>query len=114
MAERLHEGEKVFRGIPVSAGVCRGKILVLDKPRHSIPERALPDGEVEGEVARFERALLTTRQQLRELQRKVGETLGAEQANIFEAHLLVLEDPVLIEETAKLIREKKANAEYAF
>jgi hypothetical protein len=33
MVERLHEGEIIYRGIAVSAGVCRGKILVLDKPR---------------------------------------------------------------------------------
>src|SRR6266850_6466077 len=114
MAERLHEGENVFRGIPVSAGVCRGKILVLDKPRHAIPQRQLSDSEVSQEVSRLERALMQTRQQVRDVQRKVVETVGAEQASIFDAHLLVLEDPVLIEETSKLIREQKVNAEHAF
>jgi phosphoenolpyruvate-protein phosphotransferase (PTS system enzyme I) len=114
MAERLHEGEQIFRGIPVSAGVCRGKILVLDKPRHAIAQRHLSDPEVSGELERLENTFRQTRQQVLEVQRKVTESIGAEQGSIFDAHLLVLEDPVLIEETVKLIREQKINAEYAF
>jgi len=114
MPERLHEGEKIFRGIPVSAGVCRGKILVLDKPRHVIPRRQLTDEEIPGEIVRLEHALAQTRQHVREVQRKVIESIGAEQGGIFDAHLLVLEDPVLIDESSKQIRGKKINAEQAF
>lgn len=114
MAERLHEGERIFRGIPVSAGVCRGKILVLDKPRHSIARRQLGDAEVPSELDRLENAFRQTRQQVLEVQRKVTESVGAEQGSIFDAHLLVLEDPVLIEEAVKLIREQKVNVEHAF
>src|ERR1051325_2656115 len=114
MADRLHQGEKVFRGIPVSAGVCRGKILVLDKPAHAIPERTLNDGELDAEVSRLARALVATRQRVRDVQRKVVETVGDEQGSIFDAHLLVLEDPVLLDETTKLIRSNKVNAEHAF
>lgn len=114
MAERLHEGEKIFRGIPVSAGVCRGKVLVLDKARHSIPERQLSDAEVSAELDRLESAFRETRQHVLEVQRKVTESVGAQQGSIFDAHLLVLEDPVLIDETVKLIREQKVNVEHAF
>jgi len=114
MAERLHEGERIFRGIPVSAGVCRGKILILDKPRHSIVQRQLSDTEVAGELDRLEQAFRQTRQQVLEVQRKVTERVGAEQGSIFDAHLLVLEDPVLIDEAVKLIREQKVNVEHAF
>ena len=114
MAERRHEGETVFRGIPVSAGVCRGKILVLDKPRHAPPQRELTEEQIPGEIVRLEQALARTRQQILEVQRKVVETVGGEQGSIFDAHLLILEDPVLIEEAVKAIREKKFNAEHAF
>ncbi len=48
------------------------------------------------------------------MQRKVVENLGAKEADIFEAHLLMLEDPVLVDEVIRLIKEKKVNAEYAF
>jgi len=114
MAERLHEGEQIFRGIPVSAGVCRGKILVLDKVRHAISQRQLEDAELASELDRLEQAFRQTRQQVLEVQRKITESVGAQQGSIFDAHLLVLEDPVLVDETVKLIREQKVNVEHAF
>lgn len=66
------------------------------------------------EVNRLERSLLQTRHQLIEIQRKVSEAMGAEEASIFEAHLLVLEDRTLIDEVVRLILERKVNAEHAF
>ena len=49
-----------------------------------------------------------------EVQRKVTESMGAEEGGIFDAHLLVLEDRVLIDEVMRIIQDKKVNAEYAF
>jgi phosphotransferase system enzyme I (PtsI) len=114
MAERLHEGETIFRGIPVSAGICRGKLLVLDKPHHTISQHTLSETEVAEELSRLERALIQTRHQLHDVQRQLVESVGAAQGSIFDAHLLVLEDPMLIDEAVKIIREKKVNAEHAF
>jgi len=114
VAERLHKGEKVLRGIPVSAGVCRGKILVLDKIGHNVARRDLADAEVPEEINRLEKALLGARQQILDVQRKLAGTLGAEHASIFDAHLLVLEDPALIDEAVRVIQSEKVNAEHAF
>ena len=114
MAERQNMDEKVFRGIPVFSGVCRGKILVVGRVQHTIVQRALADAELAGEVNRLERALLETRQQVLDVQRKVTESMGAEEGGIFDAHLLVLEDRVLIDEAVRIIQEKKVNAEHAF
>src|SRR6267378_1980214 len=114
MAERLHKGEKILRGIPVSAGVCRGKILVLDKVRHTIARRELADAELTEEVSRLEKALIRTREQILDVQRKLAEGIGAEQASIFDAHLMVLEDPALIDEAVRVIQTEKVNGEYAF
>jgi len=114
MAERLHKGETVFRGIPASAGVARAKIVVLEKPRHAIEQRTLTDAELPGEVSRLQQALLRTREQVREFQKKLAQNIGAEQAGIFEAHLLVLEDPSLIDEAVRTIQSDKTNAEHAF
>ncbi len=114
MPERQQSGEKVLRGIPVSAGVCRGKVLVLDRTRHAIPKRELADAEVPDELVRLERALVQARHQMQEVQRKVTETMGAEQGSIFDAHMLALEDPMLIDEVVRVIQEKKSNAEHAF
>ena len=108
------KGEKVYRGIAVSAGVCRGKVIVLHRARHAIVKRELDADSVVPEIKRFEHALVRTRQQITEIQRRVADTMSSSEADIFDAHLLMLEDRVLIEEVIKIIREQKANADYAF
>jgi len=108
------KGEKVFRGIAVSAGVCRGKVVVLHHARHAIVRRELGPDEVPQEIKRFEHALVRTRQQITDVQRRVAATMSSSEADIFDAHLLMLEDRVLIEEVIKIIQEQKANADYAF
>jgi phosphoenolpyruvate-protein phosphotransferase (PTS system enzyme I) len=108
------KGEKLFRGIAVSAGICRGKILVLDRAQHVITRRDLPDPEIMTEISRFEQALVQTRQQISEVQRKVAASMGAKEGDIFDAHLLMLEDQMLVDEVIRMIREQKVNAESAF
>src|SRR5512141_65904 len=112
MPAALPKGETTFRGIPVSAGVCRGRILVLDRSRPSIGRRGLPEKELPEEINRLEKALIQTRQQLLDVQRRVSEGMGAEEGSIFDAHLLVLEDRTLLDEVMRMIEEQKINAEY--
>jgi phosphotransferase system enzyme I (PtsI) len=115
MPDAARAGERIFRGIPVSPGVCRGKILVLGKPHgHGIVHREVPEEEIPAELKRFEQALVDTRHQIIEVQRQVTAGLGAADASIFDAHLLVLEDPTLIEEVTRLISKEHVTAEYAF
>lgn len=108
------KGEKTFRGIAVSDGVCRGKVVVLHRSRRVIARRDLTDDTVTPEIKRFEHSLVRTRQQITEVQRRVADTMSSSEADIFDAHLLMLEDRVLIEEVIKIIREQKVNADYAF
>ncbi|HLX69782.1 MAG TPA: phosphoenolpyruvate--protein phosphotransferase [Verrucomicrobiae bacterium] len=114
MVEPQHKGEKVFRGIPVSNGVCRGKVLVLGKPQHTISRQSVSETQIPDEVVRLERALVQTRQEILEVQRKVTNAMGAKEGSIFDAHLLVLEDRTLIDEVVRTINEEKVNAEFAF
>ena len=107
------KGEKVFRGIAVSAGICRGKILVLHRARHVIVRREIVEAQVPLEIDRFEKALVQTRLQILDIQHKVAQNLGAKEADIFEAHLQMLDDPNLLNEVFFLIKEKRSNAEYA-
>ena len=114
MPEALPTGEKLFRGIPVSAGVCRGRILVLDRTRPAIVRRTMLESELPEEINRLEKALVMTRHQILEVQRKISEGMGAKGVGIFDAHLLVLEDRTLLDEVVRVIQEDKVNAEYAF
>jgi phosphotransferase system enzyme I (PtsI) len=108
------KGERIFCGIAVSAGVCRGKILVLHRARHIVGRRDLSETEVAAEVKRFENVLGQTRKQIKEIQRRVVVSMSAEEGDIFDAHLLMLEDRVLIEDVLRFIREQKVNADFAF
>jgi phosphotransferase system enzyme I (PtsI) len=114
MAEAPQKGEQSFRGIPVSAGVCRGRILVIGRSRLNIGKRTLSDAELQEEINRLERSLVQTRHQILEVQRRVSEGMGAAEGSIFDAHLLVLEDRTLLDEVIRLIQTQKINAEYAF
>ena len=114
MAVVPRSGEKAFRGIPVSTGVCRGKVFVIDQRHATIVRCELAEADLSKEIDRLETALIQTRKQILEVQRQVNQGLGAEQANIFEAHLLVLDDPSLLEEVTRLIQTEKVNAEYAY
>src|SRR5437660_2864519 len=114
MPEAEHKGEKTFRGIPVSGGVCRGKVLILGRTRPAIDKRHVADSALPEEVNRLEKALIQTRHEILEVQRKVSEGMGAQEGGIFDAHLLVLEDRTLLDEIVRVIQQEKVNAEYAF
>ena len=107
--------EKILHGIPVSAGVCRGKILVLGRPHDEAPpRRTLTEGQQSAELQRFQQALIRTRQQIIEVQEKARDALGTKDANIFDAHLLVLEDPSVLDEVTRLVQQDLMNVEYAY
>src|SRR5664279_3993331 len=114
MPEPQHKEEKIFQGIPVSTGVCRGKILVLGRAHPSVARRQMSDTELAEEVNRLEKALVETRHQILEVQRQVSQGMGAHEGSIFDAHLLVLEDRTLLDEVVRLVQEEKVNAEHAF
>src|SRR5947207_15869557 len=115
MLDAARTGEKIIRGIPVSPGVCRGKILLLGKSQDDkIQKHHLCEANLPHEAQRLEQALIQTRRQILDVQRQVNRALGAEDATIFDAHLLVLEDPTLIEEVSRIIFQEKVSAEYAF
>jgi phosphotransferase system enzyme I (PtsI) len=106
--------ERVFKGIPVSAGIAQGKVFVLSREKSAIPRYDVPEAELPQQIQRFHQALVLTRQQIIEVQAKVSQALNAKDAAIFDAHLLVLEDPMLVESVTNSINENKINVEAAF
>jgi phosphotransferase system enzyme I (PtsI) len=114
MTEQTQTGERAYKGIPVSAGVCQGKAFVLHKAQIDVPRYEVAEGDVTAQIQRFQEALVLTRQQILDVQHKVSQALNAQEAGIFDAHLLVLEDPTLIDSVTDLIRSKKINVEAAF
>lgn len=106
--------EFVLKGVPAASGIAYGPAFILDKVEFILPKRTIMANEVNSEIARFEEALNKARQEIHLLKEKINEEMGVNKAQIFDAHLLILEDPTLIEQVYKGIKENKYSAEYVF
>ena len=106
--------EIILKGVPAAPGITIGAAYILDKQEIIVAPRDIVEQEVPIEIARFEEALLTTREELSLLKKRIDSEMGEKHAQIFDAHLLVIEDRMLIEEVIKGIREQKQSAEYIF
>lgn len=106
------EGAK-FNGLGVSPGIAIAPALVLEGPRVPVSRIDLAVDQVEEEAARFERALRSAARQLRRLRERVRREAGDPYARVFEAQILILKDPALLDETMSLIRSDRANAAWA-
>ena len=100
-----------IRGIGVSPGVVTGPALLVTTEEERLVERAIAEEEIPREIARFEEALIATRQQLHDIQQKVSDAIGQESASIFDAHLLVVDDRSFVEEVLRGLHAQKRNVE---
>jgi phosphotransferase system enzyme I (PtsI) len=107
-------GEIELRGVAASPGVAHGPAFVFEKKELEIARYFVPPDKREEQVARFEGALLQTKQQLRVLSSEIEEKLGDKEAQIFDAHQMVLEDRAMIDAVEKEIYQNGFNIEYAF
>ena len=111
MPPRDLPGERSHQGIPVSPGIAHGRILGLGRRGVDIPQRTLDEGEIPSELGRFHEALAATRRDLEGVQTRVAAAMGATEAGLFDAHLLVLEDPTLLAEVTRHVRQDRQNVE---
>ena len=106
MESRKEEIE--YTGIGASPGIAHGPVSILREKEIAVPKYQVEPALHKTEVARFENALLATRKQIQKIRDQVEESLGEEEARIFDAHLMVLEDQALIDE---IVREMDASEE---
>lgn len=106
--------ELVVQGIAASQGIAYGQIFVYIRSDVEVPAYQVePENRID-EVARFDRALVVTRQQITKIKNEVEKNIGAEEAAIFDAHLMVLEDQALIGETIRDFEATGRNIETCF
>ena len=106
--------EVTVQGIAASQGIAYGQIFVYIQSDVEVPSYEVePERRLE-EVSRFDRALVSTRQQIAKIQGEVEKNLGAQEALIFDAHLMALEDPALIGETIRVFESTGQNIETCF
>ena len=106
--------EIVLKGIPAAPGIAYGPTFILDKGEFIVPKRFISSSEIDSEIARFEEAVNNARREIHHLKDKITQDLGAGQAQIFDAHLLVLQDTALINAVTSGIKDSKSSAEYVF
>lgn len=102
-----------LRGLGVSPGIAMGEASLSERVVFTSRREPISERQVEEELKRLQRALDRTRQELTELKEHVRERIGDEQAFIFDAHLMMLDDQMLLTSLEKIIREEKARSEWA-
>jgi phosphoenolpyruvate-protein phosphotransferase (PTS system enzyme I) len=110
----MSDEEVRFHGVGVAPGIARGAVFIHHPDDEEPPKRQIDPDEIPGEIARFESALIATRVQILEMQQRIAEAIGAKDASIFDAHLLVVEDRTLIDEVLRTLEREKLNVEFVF
>ena len=106
--------EVLVQGIAASQGIAFGQVFLYLQNEVEVPDYVVEPDKRAAEVARFEQALLQTRQEISGIQSEVEKNLGPDEARIFDAHLMVLEDQALIGETVRAFESTHHNIETCF
>ncbi len=102
-----------LRGIGVSPGIAMGEALLSKRVVFTSRKEIVSEAQVPDEVARLRQAIDRTRDDLVRVRDGITDKLGRESAFIFEAHLMILDDPTLVGGLEAIVREDRARAEWA-
>lgn len=106
-------GETAISGRAVSRGVGIGKILNLYGRKRQFYRIKLEKGKIERELRRFRAALRLAKRHINQLRFQRNTTNGETQSDIFETHLLLLEDKSFLTKIENVIKDQRVNAEWA-
>jgi phosphotransferase system enzyme I (PtsI) len=101
-----------LRGIGVSPGIVWGRAVILIQ-RAQVLRYQIAPARLDRELARLEESRTRSREQLVTIRARVAHTRGRELASLFDAQLLMLDDPMLLPRAAQIVREQRVNAEWA-
>ncbi|MGH7569765.1 MAG: phosphoenolpyruvate--protein phosphotransferase [Gemmatimonadales bacterium] len=106
--------DRLLKGIGVSAGIAIGPAVVVRWTLPEVPHRVVQRSQVEKEVRRLRAAVRDVKRHIAELKVKAEDRAGVDEARIFDAHILMLEDKEFLSSVEDLIRENRLAAEKAF
>jgi phosphotransferase system enzyme I (PtsI) len=106
--------EERYKGTPASPGIATGPLILLYADENLVRKRRIRPEDVPGEIARFEASLLKTRQQIQGIRTQLAAAVGEQDASIFDAHLLLLEDTSLIESVKEHLQSRLVNVDFAY
>ena len=106
--------DRLLRGVGVSPGIAIGPALVVASSLPDVPHRVVPRSQVGKEVRRLRAAVRDVQRHVLEIKERAAQRAGPDEARIFDAQLLMLEDEDFIGAIEDLIRENHLTAEKAF
>ncbi len=101
----------MIKGIPVSKGYAIARVFKLSKPTIDTEKRIIMD--VELEIRRYHDAITKTKNEIESLKKKSVERFGEETSKIFDAHLMIADDPEIKTSVIAMIQNEKCNLTYA-
>jgi len=105
--------ERRIRGIGTSPGIAEGKAYVLDRSKTQVTKRYIPATRVKREVKRVEAAIERSKADLLKIKDALGHEDIHEHVYILDSHLMILEDPMLLDAVSEMIVSERKNAEWA-
>lgn len=103
----------INKGIIASPGIRIGKAYVYHGTKVFIPKYLIREDEIPNELERFSKALETTKLEIAAIQEQITHSISRDMADIFSSHLMVLDDPHMLDKIRKKIMEEHHNAEWA-
>ena len=100
-----------LQGIAASDGIAIAKVYTLTEPDLSFTKISVED--TDNEISRLEEALVVSTKEIELIKETALKNLGEEEAQVFEAHLMVLSDPELVGQVKDAVTSQKVNAEHA-
>ena len=106
--------ERLWRGLPVSSGVAEAVVHVLKDEFDEPAERAIEQSEVDAELVRLDAAIAATKEEILALQKGIEERGDGSEGDIFETHLMILEDISVLDHVRKTVRNKGLGVDYVY
>jgi phosphotransferase system enzyme I (PtsI) len=103
-----------LKGAPICRGIAIGKPFFFALMDDEVPEFTIATRDLEEEIERYSEAISKSKEDVKRLQRKLKRERILEGAAILDAHLQIMQDPLLTENIEERIRESRKNAEFVF
>jgi phosphotransferase system enzyme I (PtsI) len=103
----------MLKGVAASPGIAIGKVFLYIKEKAEIDMQNIDESKVEYEIERFKKALEVTKQQIQKIKEEALKEFGRDKAEIFEAHLMLANDPELVENVENMIKTELITADNA-
>jgi len=111
---KAKQKEVILKGIPAAPGIVMGKAYTIYDEEVVVPKKKVSEKAIVNEISRFKEALTKTKIEIQNIHQKIAKEMGIEKARIFAAHLMVLEDEVLISEVIAKLKRDKYTVDYIF